>query len=384
MQIARPKSLWTQALHPPVLQAKYEQLRVAIVSDAISGRNGVGTYYADLVQYLRPNVEAVELIAPHTEANADEWFSLPMPGDSTQRLAWPRSNSLYERLDLLRPNLVVLPTIGAYSFFGLRYARKRKLPIAIVHHTNFEHLLSLYWRRTFTYPTRVALSCLNRWLCRHANAVATMNVESLQEATRAGAKHVRVMGTPLPTDFLRVPTTPVKDSIQELLFVGRLAPEKGLDSLLAAATALSHLRFTIVGDGPLRGKIEHSIATLPNTRCLGWQERSVVRELLDACQMLVLPSKFETFGTVALEALARQRFVATTEDCGISKWPDLSCGLFKVNSRDLPSSIEHITKMPAAERERVARQGWQAVRTFNEHTIRGWLKFLVDASTIHH
>ena len=41
-----------------------DDLRVAVVSDATRERNGVGTYYADLVQQLRGQGATAELICP--------------------------------------------------------------------------------------------------------------------------------------------------------------------------------------------------------------------------------------------------------------------------------------------------------------------------------
>lgn len=45
-----------------------ESLRVAVVSDAAAERNGVGTYYHDLVQHLRGRVDRAELFCPRGAA----------------------------------------------------------------------------------------------------------------------------------------------------------------------------------------------------------------------------------------------------------------------------------------------------------------------------
>ena len=172
-----------QPVPTPSVPRAAGSLRVSIVSDAITGRNGVGTYYPDLLQHLRPFVDAIELVAPDEDCQADlERFSLPMPGDKTQRLAWPRKPLLYQHLDEFAPNVVVIPSLGAYSYYAMRYAQSRNIPFAIVNHTNFDHLLSLYWPNWLASPFRQGLRKLNRWLCREASAVAAMNVDAFQEA----------------------------------------------------------------------------------------------------------------------------------------------------------------------------------------------------------
>ena len=121
-------------------------LRIAIVSDAILGRNGVGTYYPDLLTHIQPRVSEARLFSPSVKPNRTlESFAIPLPGDKTQRLAWPKKRELYAQLGALDPTLIVIPSLGMFSFFALRYARKNAIPLIIVNHTDFDHLLSLYW-----------------------------------------------------------------------------------------------------------------------------------------------------------------------------------------------------------------------------------------------
>ena len=61
------------------------RLRIVVISDAAVGRNGVGTYYEDLVAQLRPLVEDIALLAPGDDAATEhQWFSVPMPGGRHQ------------------------------------------------------------------------------------------------------------------------------------------------------------------------------------------------------------------------------------------------------------------------------------------------------------
>lgn len=364
----------------PAIASGAKRLRVAIVSDAIRGRNGVGTYYDDLVHYLTPELDAVHLVSPYPKADHLEKFAIPLPGDATQRLAIPKKRELYQCLDRLQPHVIVLPSLGGYSYRGLRFAQSRKLPVVVVNHTNFEHLLSLYWPDLISRPLRTMLRRLNRWLCRQARSVAAMNSSALQDASQAGAELVRVMGTPIAPLFLDSPTTPCQESLGRVLFVGRLAEEKGLEQLLQAALALPQTQFTIAGDGPLQAMIKNFAQRSPNVKYVGWLTRPEVLEHIDASQLLVLPSRFETFGTVALEALARRRFVLTSQQCGISKWPSLAEGIFQFEPDELTSTLRHIAALPHAARNAFAEPSWQAVRRFNANTIRNWIRFLVDSA----
>ena len=61
-------------------------LKVLIISDAQSERNGVGSYYHDLVELLRDHVTSVELVSPGIDGAALK-LSFPLIGDATQRLS---------------------------------------------------------------------------------------------------------------------------------------------------------------------------------------------------------------------------------------------------------------------------------------------------------
>jgi len=98
----------------------------------------------------------------------------------------------------------------------------------------------------------------------------------------------------------------------ELLFVGRLTQQKGLDWLLPALARLREsgkaFHCTLIGDGPLRGDVENQARNLGITKYLsflGVQPQSVIKEKLAHAQAFVLPSRYEGLSNAALEALAQ-------------------------------------------------------------------------------
>ncbi len=93
-----------------------------------------------------------------------------------------------------------------------------------------------------------------------------------------------------------------------MMFVGRLSPEKGVATLLAAwkQLGLEGIPLSIVGDGPLRGMVEDAASRTPGVRYLGPQGNSDMLELVGAAQALIVPSEwYETFGRVVIEAYAK-------------------------------------------------------------------------------
>ena len=92
------------------------------------------------------------------------------------------------------------------------------------------------------------------------------------------------------------------------LFAGRLSPEKGVRTLLAAWRSVAGLPLKVAGDGPLRDELAGYVETeglAGRVELLGWRTGEEVLELMRGARLLVLPSEwFETFGLVAIEAFA--------------------------------------------------------------------------------
>lgn len=91
------------------------------------------------------------------------------------------------------------------------------------------------------------------------------------------------------------------------LFVGRLAAEKGVPTLLRAWNKLSHIPLKIRGEGPLLPDVEElarrsrgTVVVLPRL------DRRGLNELMSRARFLIWPSEgyYETFGYVAVEAFA--------------------------------------------------------------------------------
>jgi D-inositol-3-phosphate glycosyltransferase len=113
---------------------------------------------------------------------------------------------------------------------------------------------------------------------------------------------------------------PPEESI--LLYVGRIAPEKGLDRLIEAVARIErrpHPRVVIVGgegggDPGLRRvkALTRHLGVSERIRFVGRVEQTELPTFYNAADLLVLPSSYESFGMVALEALAcGTRVVAT-------------------------------------------------------------------------
>jgi len=348
--------------------------RVAVVSDAEPERNGVGAYYADLVEHLRDRVAEVDVLAPGGDPDMVS-LSMPMPGDSTQRLSLPNLVAVNRRLTALRPHAVIVPTPGPWGLLGARLAGSLGAALIVGFHTHYERLTDLYWSSSLGAIPRSYMRLANRFLFDRG-VVVLANSHAMADAARdLGARHVGLMGTPIPRLFIDPPVRPLAEQVTRVLFAGRLAPEKNVQAVVDAARAHPDIGFTIVGDGPLRSGIEEQARDLPNLAVPGWLPRGQLPEAIDASDVLVLPSHVESLGTVALEALARGRNVLVSAQCGITEWPMLDRALFRIGDGEtLAEALGRVVSLDVTIRQRKAAMGAEGAREMNARAIDGWLE----------
>lgn len=127
----------------------------------------------------------------------------------------------------------------------------------------------------------------------------------------------------LPGDF--VPHQPALDA-HDIVFVGELRYAKGIDLLLEAIAAVRikrPVRALIVGDGPDCGILKAQAVALGLSDCVTFPGAMPARKAFDMGRLLVIPSRWESFPYIVLEAGAAGIPIITTEVGGI---PEITTG----------------------------------------------------------
>lgn len=106
-------------------------------------------------------------------------------------------------------------------------------------------------------------------------------------------------------------------------------------------------------------------------------KRARIMALIDSVDALILPSQVESFGTIALEAMARSRTVLVSSACGILSWDLLARGLFPIRDDEhLADALERVREIDPAIRERRARIAREAAVEINRRNLDHWLAVL--------
>jgi glycosyltransferase involved in cell wall biosynthesis len=351
-------------------------MRVVCLSDATLNRNGVGSYYSDLMDHLKDTIEHAELICPEESGGRRSYsytLTTSLPGDPTQRVYFPKVHSLLPKINRINPDVIITPTPGPYGLTGYGLSKCIGANLCVGYHTQYDKLTDLYWKSIFSEISRMYMKYYNRLLFSASDIVVANSDEMIQRAVDDGAHTVQMIGTPIAKTFLNDPITPLSREIRSVCFCGRLTGEKNLSAILTAVEQLQHIRFTIAGDGPLRNEVTAAAKRNGNLRYVGWVGRNDVKGVIDGADMMILPSKVESFGTIALEAMARGRWVLVSENCGIVNWPDLRKGVYVIGKNEtLSNAIRRVSGLDESARIQKAHDALLAARAFNAYTIRQW------------
>jgi len=128
----------------------------------------------------------------------------------------------------------------------------------------------------------------------------------------------------LPTSF--TPTLNNNSTVLKLLFFSRVEVKKGLEILLKALDGIELLySLTIAGTGELDyiesiKKTVHKRSMEPFVTWIGFQQNETKFEVLQAHDLLVLPSYNENFGNVVIESLAVGTAVLISNQVGLADY----------------------------------------------------------------
>jgi glycosyltransferase involved in cell wall biosynthesis len=160
----------------------------------------------------------------------------------------------------------------------------------------------------------------------------------------------------------------------EMIFVGALIPCKACDLGLRAASTLlqkGQAHFTIVGDGPERGRLEQLARELEIEKAVsfcGFLTHPETMERMQSADVLVFPSVREFGGAVVFEALAAGAvpIVADFGGPGDIVYPEVGYKLSLTSESDVVAQMERILAELASDRNLLERLRHQGVKYAQE------------------
>lgn len=188
-------------------------------------------------------------------------------------------------------------------------------------------------------------------------------------------------------DALGATNVPLRTSQHcELLFVGELRPHKGLDLLLDALSRLGRLSWhlKVVGSGPDDIKLKtysRGLGVSDRISWLGNLPNTEVRALMSSADCLVLPSRYDGWGTVVNEALMEGTPAIVSDACGASDLLRNAYLGYRVPSGDIDTLTQALGKiiqigaLPTSDRQKIRQWAEDAISPL---TVANYLIAIVD------
>jgi len=238
-----------------------------------------------------------------------------------------------------RPDVIEVGSPGLVPWIARFASRGLEIPAVAFYHSNFPRVFSPFaetaggFRRAlFDLAWKYA-----RALDKHFAHTIACSEFAADDLRRAGVE--RVTRIPLGVDLAHYHPArrERRDAVRARYgltvgplagFVGRFAMEKELDVLFDAwprVHARTGAELVLVGDGPMRERLEARAADMPYVRILPYEtDRDHLADLLASFDVYVAPCSVETFGLSALEALSSGTPVLSADRGGIGEQVETS------------------------------------------------------------
>lgn len=291
-------------------------MKVALFADTCMPQiNGVTNTLSKLIQYFESNKISYKIFAPKYDIepfdyNIERFFSLKFFLYNECRIAFPNPQRINSALTEFQPNLIHILTEFNMGLTGLYYGRKYRIPTISTYTTNFSQYTDYYkvdflkqavWDYMKWFHTQNAVT-----LCpTHDAQKLLFDHGILNSGIFSRGIDAEKFSPKYRNDDLRKQLN--LDHKIAFLYVGRISFEKDLDILCESYKAIrqkygNQTVLVMTGDGPYLEKFK---AMFPkDTIFTGFKKGKELSEIYASCDIFICPSSTETFGNVALEAMA--------------------------------------------------------------------------------
>jgi glycosyltransferase involved in cell wall biosynthesis len=313
-----------------------------IVTDAwLPQTNGVVSTLAQTAVWLGRFGHDVRIVNPRG------FRSIACPTYPEIRLSLLPYKQVKRGILAFSPQALHIATEGPLGLAARRFCLRHGMRFTTSYHTQFPQ----YLRARFPIPLWASYRAL-RWFhgaaARCMVSTASVRLDLAAHGFDRLAAWRRGVDTglfkPYPKEFLTLPR-PIA------AYVGRVAVEKNIEAFLKMAWSGSKI---VIGDGPERAKLQKQY---PRITFAGYRFGEDLATHLAAADIMVFPSRTDTFGLVNLEAMACGVPVAAYPVTGpIDVIED---GITGALDPDLAAAARRALDIdPKACRERALKSGW--------------------------
>jgi glycosyltransferase involved in cell wall biosynthesis len=333
-------------------------------------------YSAAGIRALAGRAEVTVLARPPDPHAPYDYSALDLGGADVQVADYPWSFALLDELMArTRPDLICVAGSGPALWRALHRARRRYHSVTVMT-TDYN------WTGR---PRQRMLQLLFAPLRRAVFDVAWVpGARSTEYVHKLGFPKDAVLTGVFTLDaahFAKVAAgSAARWTEPSFLFVGRLVPEKATDILAEAyrvyrANTADPWPLLVVGQGPFDG----GLGGTPGVTMRGFVQPDALPELYAAAGALVLPSREDLWGVVALEACTAGLPVVVSDGCGVSEDLATPANGFTVPVGDTAALATALTALAGASPDQRREWGANSSEMARSYGPDGWADTLLSA-----
>ena len=192
------------------------------------------------------------------------------------------------------------------------------------YHTNFDRYLQKYRLAHLEKPYWNYM----KWFHNYAKVTLCPSNDTIADLNKRGISNLDIWSRGIDLEHFNpnLRSEKIRETLGGknkllVLYVGRLAKEKGLDTLIQSIHIVNKryqnkVQFIFTGDGPYLKELTE--ANIPNAIFTGAKGKKELGKIYASCDIFMFPSGTETFGNVVLEAMGSGLAVTCVDQGGIT------------------------------------------------------------------
>lgn len=360
--------------------------RIGILTDTFDEINGVTNTYHQLVRYCQENEIKLDVFCPTQDKDSDEEMGTVKIHRVRQTAKIPVYSDLNFDLKLISPKIgmyfvnnrfdvIHASSPGNMGLQALTLSYYHRLPLVGVYHT----ALPEYAEETAVKMGKKIIPTIKRtgfwenltwhFVKRYYNQcdLVLSPSEHIKIVLEDRLKtEVRIFSRGIDLEQFNPHYREQRPGIN-VLYVGRISVEKGLDDLVYAFKDVDNANLILVGDGPYRKELEERAKR--NVIFKGFLRSTSLSKEYASADLFVFPSQTDTFGNVVLEAMASGLPVIVTDQMAPKELVEDGQNGYIVRDRDemrekimlLIHDVGLRKKMSKNSRRLAERRTWMSV-----------------------
>lgn len=282
------------------------QMKILHIGEYMQG--GVATYAKNLFSADGNNgIENYMILSYYNSEH--NW---PLPADRIKYYRYKRSidsiipamHVIHQHINDLQPDVIYCHSTwaGVLGRFPYLFCRKKVRIIYNAHGWSFNMDAAIWKKKIYAFVEKL--------LARTTDKIINVSMYDMKSAVDIGlpeSKMIMIYSGVSPEKTLTKNKIKMSADKVNLLFVGRFDPQKGVDFLLKVFREhekdLRHIHLWIIGDNVVSDGSGIEKKNTENMTFLGWLAHEEISAYYEACDAVIMPSRWEAFGLVAIEAM---------------------------------------------------------------------------------